>query len=890
MKKRGWAVLLAVVMILPLAACTPSTEENNQYNIDLNDMDALSRKYLAPIAAMGDTYYWNDYERLNSVQLLQYAAYELYGYKGTGNLELAAAYGDADAVKRDELEALYQDDGFYHLPKAEVYAAIQEHFDLTEEQLDTRMRKRVSDGWTTLIVSAWEMNERTIAYADNAEIEDDILKIQYSMVNAQPGDEGFLAQHMADYTETHETIGTYVIAIRLEEDGGWRYIGRDNYHQKVTLPQPEGEPELLDLLQNRKVQKKLQSEEISDEGWTLLGSRAVYSPLGENCYLRVEGTVETCIATGWKQKQVSVYRTAEGYTTVYWEKCPERISGTENPTVTKWIEYALITDIEEETAPFDFGDMVISIDPVSSSYTLYSPGTDCSIMMAADKNWCTTVVEHSGSEPRYVSFRSELAGENSRYAIVDYDRMEGEERLVDYSIYDRENRRLTTIIENQTNWQCAGIGGSDRLIQLIAGSGETAMICDAAQPKSPLMVFDKTNLQLDGCDAVHMEWIYADDRGGNTLALAYYPYDSSDMPASETYQMSPYYWKVLTMTVENNEPKPQRTLTLPQHVFRGREGNRDLGEVIVRDGLMYYSNYYDESGSQYLSDGTRLWERWCLNLTTGQSQRVSTNDPDAVSYDDEKFIAKAKAMGYTDEMLEVMETSRVAADNILNGEGAGGGSEDFYSPGVQYRAYSRHLTKNYDKSMVVLWDSNGNMRVVPQVWNDGYDAHEGNYANIRLGFTAEGLLWISDDRGVFYYDPETIMAVAEDRSPVYSWNISEMKTGDDVPHVIWAKGYRAEKMIIAYWVALPADWDGWSKLPTDVTVHAAVLDITGQLQKDWDTKISLERYEEGGLVSFSSYGYQQRDGYAVFYVGGKHRTDGGTYELNLTTGEVNRAK
>ena len=107
MKKRGWAVLLAVVMILLLAACTPSTEENNQYNIDLNDMDALSRKYLAPIAAMGDTYYWNDYERLNSVQLLQYAAYELYGYKGTGNLELAAAYGDADAVKRDELEALY---------------------------------------------------------------------------------------------------------------------------------------------------------------------------------------------------------------------------------------------------------------------------------------------------------------------------------------------------------------------------------------------------------------------------------------------------------------------------------------------------------------------------------------------------------------------------------------------------------------------------------------------------------------------------------------------------------------------------------------------------------------------------------------------------------------
>lgn len=881
------ALLLAAAVAGSLVACTPGGEKN-RYNIDLNDMDALSREYLAPIAAMGDSYYWNDYERLNSVQLLQYAAYELYGYKGTGNLELAAAYGDADAVKRDELEALYQDDGFYHLPKAEVYAAIKEHFDLTEEQLDTRMGKRFADERTALIVSAAEMSERTIAYASGAEIEDDTLKIQYCMVNAQPGDEGFLAQHMADYTETHETIGTYVIAIRLEEDGGWRYIGRDDYHQKVTLPQPEGEPELLDLLQNRKVQKKLQSEEISDEGWTLLGSRAVYSPLGESCYLWVEGTLETCIADGdgWKQKQVSVYRTAEGYTTVYWERRPDLISGKENPTVTKWTEFALIADIEEETAPFDFGDMVIFIDPVSSSYTLYSPSTDCSIMMAADKNWCTTVVEHSGSEPRYVSFRSPLAGENSRYAIVDYDRTEGEERLVDYSIYDRENRRLTTIIENQTNWQCAGIGGSDRLIQLIAGSGETAMICDAAQPKSPLMVFDKTNLQLDGCDAVHMEWIYADDRGGNTLALAYYPYDSSDMPASETYQMSPYYWKVLTMTVENNELKPQRTLTLPQHVFRGREGNRDLGEVIVRDGLMYYSNYYDESGSQYLPDGTQLWERWCLNLTTGQSQRVSTNDPTAVSYDDEKFIAKAKAMGYTDEMLEVMETSRVAAADVLSGNGTGSGSEDFYSPGIQYRAYSRTLNKAYDKSMVVLLDSSGSMRVVPQVWNDGYGFQGSNCAFTKLGFTAEGLLWISDDRGVFYYDPAAIMAVAEDRSPVYSWSPSELVTGDDIPYVMLVRGYRAEKRIAVLWSTLPADWDGWSMLPGDTTIHAAVLDSTGQLQNDWDTKINPGRYEEGGPVRITS--NEQKDGYLCFYVDGKHGTDGADYELNLTTGEVNR--
>ena len=56
---------------------------------------------------------------------------------------------------------------------------------------------------------------------------------------------------------------------------------------------------------------------------------------------------------------------------------------------------------------------------------------------------------------------------------------------------------------------------------------------------------------------------------------------------------------------------------------------------------------------------------------------------------------------------------------------------------------------------------------------------------------------------------------------------------------MWAKGYRAEGIIIAYWAALPQSWDGWSKLPEDVTIHAAVLGPNGQLQKDWDTGVQL---------------------------------------------------
>ena len=37
------------------------------------------------------------------------------------------------------------------------------------------------------------------------------------------------------------------------------------------------------------------------------------------------------------------------------------------------------------------------------------------------------------------------------------------------------------------------------------------------------MVYDKTNLPMDGCDAINIEYLYADDRGGDTLALTYFP-------------------------------------------------------------------------------------------------------------------------------------------------------------------------------------------------------------------------------------------------------------------------------------------------------------------------------------------------------------------------------
>ncbi len=888
-KSRGtlafMALLLAATVAGSLVACTPGGDPGRAHGIDLSDMDAVSLEYIAPLAAMGDSVYWSDIERLDAVLLLPYASYELYGSKGGENLELSSLYG-GEPAKRTELEALHRDDGFYHLPKAEVYAVIEKHFAVDDAYLNACMKRRLADDGNSIIVSAWEMREQCFAYAKEATRRDDLLKIRYGMYEVQPGDEESITADRAAYAESHEATGTYAITIRLTKEG-WVYVSRDFGYEEVTLPRPEGEPEPVDLLQSKKVQQRLAGEGYNAEGWTLLGSRSIYTPMKD--FIPREDTDDFYAVTGWNENQVSIYRTAEGYAMLYREKIPNGFSGgTEAPVVTKWNESISVnTMTTEEAKPFDFGDMVIEMDDATNGYTLYSPGTDCSILMCGQWECCTAVVEHSGSTPCFVNRRVFLGDNiNNRYSLLMRSRTEDKGLVSDYYVYDRETRRLTPILTGSGDY-CSNIRGSDTLFRVQKEDGSALSIYSAANPEAPLATFDKTNLPLDGNDSVNIDWVYSDDRGGNMLVLIYYPYRAADISDEwYGYQLSSYHWKVLPMTMENNTVVPGEVLTLPQRVPRNYWGSGDMGEVIVRDGLMYYSNYYDENGSDKLEDGSRRWEKWCLNLATGQARMTYTNDPIATSYDDENFIAKAKAMGYTDEMLMVMRDSRVAADNVLTGNGTGSGSEDFYSPGIQYRAYSRTLNKDYDKSMVVLLDSSGSMRVVPQVWNDGYGFQGSNCAFTKLGFTAEGLLWISDDRGVFYYDPATIMAVAEDRSPVYSWSPSELVTGDDIPYVMLVRGYRAEKRIAVLWTALPADWDGWSILPGDTTIHAAVLDSTGQLQNDWDTKINPGCYEEGGPVRL--YSNEQKDGDLCFYVDSKHGTDGARYELNLATGEVNR--
>lgn len=881
------ALLLAAAVAGSLVACTPDGGKN-RYNIDLNDMDALSREYLAPLAAMGDIYWSGGYQELKSGPLLKYAIYELYGYTGEEKLDLAAAYGTADAEKRAELAKLmdtnYDASGKlpnaqnFYLPQEEVAAAIQKHFDMSPEMADASLKDLHNyDGY--FWVSPWKLGDNLFAYAREATIEGDTLTIRYSLYEAQPGDEGFLAQHMADYTQTHESCGRYAITIRLEEDGGWKYISRDYDIETVVMPKPEGELQVEP------------SDDPETTGWELIATKAEY--YASDTYVFIEGSTEGCRLLGWGQQQVSVYRAEDGYHLSYWRTEPLSISGLENPEVTQWNGYtseSLITP--EDATPFNFEDMVIYLNPTGNDgYSLYSPSRNSSIaIMPVDSTG--VLVEQSGSG--LIALNEEASwvfAEGSRYRLfVSYLGMDDADGYNKYNfyLYDSETHHLTTLLENTPYESFQQISDEEdgTLFGIIRQDG--LYIYDAAKPEAPAMVYDKTNLPMDGCDAINIEYLYADDRGGDTLALTYFPYNSGEVPDAWNgeYKKSSSHWKVAVLD-RNDITEPVRVLTLPQYVYRNYWGHRDMGQVIVRDGLMYYSNYYDENGSRYLPDGTQLWERWCLNLTTGESQLASTNDPTAVSYADEKFIAKAKAMGYTDEMLEIMKASRVSVSDILNGTGTGSGSEDFYSPGAKYRAYSRTLNKEYDKSMVVLLDSSGSMRVVPQVWND-----MGNYpysysAMVDLGFTAEGLLWISDDRGIFYYDPEAIMAVAEDRSPIYSWDPTEMTGGN--ARLMRVRGRRNDGVTHVYWTPLPENWDRMTQLPEEMTLHVAILDGTGTLQKDWDTGLHLEMYPDGfsWVIALSS---RQKEGYAVFAITEPLGRNEMLYQLDLTTGEVTQTE
>ena len=891
-KRRGTlaliALLLAAAVAGSLVACTPSAGKNNG-RIDLSDYDALSREYLAPIASFGDKEWNVGYPMwLTCADLLGYAAYERYGYNSTGEIDRAAIYGAADAEKRAELEALLGEDGNYHLPRVEVYATIQRHFDFSEETLNALLAERMEPETDTIRLEPWSgtPNNR-IAYVTEAALEDNTLTIAYDVVGVAPSDESFVAQHMKDYVETYGNKSSYAVTIRLTEDGGWQYVKCVWNPVTVTLEKPEGELRVTP------------SEDAVAAGWELIASRAEYYAV--DTYVSIEGSSESCHLLGWEQQTVSIYRAEDGYLLSYWRATPEVISGTENPKVTKWNGYvseSIITP--EDAALFNFSDMVIYLNPKGyGGYSLYSPSRDCAIAVM-ENSPVGIVIEQSGSG--LISLSEEGGGvfaENSRYRLLgNYLGMDissdgyNSYNRYDFYLYDSVTHRLTTLLENtpyEGFWRLS-TEEDGTLFGIVLQ--DIAYIYDAAKPEAPLAVYDKTNLPLDGYDAVYMGGVYVDDRDGKTIVLMYYPYDSSDRTdvwGTGGYEVSPYLWKLLTMTVEeNNELKPWQILTMRQHPARNYWSTYPQGEIIVRGGLLYYSNYYAEDGTHTLPDGGMLRERWCINLTTGQSQLIETNDTTAAAYSDSEFIANAKALGYTDAMLTAARSERYDPEKLLTAnDGWGGQSERIEtSPDGAYRL--RHFEIGSGPSVYYLTDANGTIRVIPALWNSRVLAMN---AEVFYGFIGNDKIWVGSYDGIYLYDVNAIWTVAGNRAPQSRWLAAEMEGHkENLTAFLFAVEHNDRGELVCYWADIPQTKpaDGGK---TGTSYQVAVLSESGAVLQSYDTGIEvMEGTSAEGFHSLYLPGGNRYNeaGYGFFTV----TTDGisgSTYKINLITGEVTKA-
>lgn len=649
-KRRGTlslaALLLAAAVAGSLVACTPDGAGNDG-GVDLTDYDAISREYLLPIAALGCPW-WDSSQpqsmgyMISSDDLLFYAAYRLYGYRNAGEYDISAAYGTEDTEKEEkqrQLQQLLGEDGNYHLPRSAVYDEIEKLLPISEEGLLDSLFSGVAEPATdTLCMTPQTSTGRNvIVYANDAALEGDILTISYDVLEVQPGEEGFLAQHMADYTKTHEAKYEGTVTIELEENDSSRYIRNENgscqYIRNEWTPittkfsVPEGEPAPVDLLQKIEQGQAYVYNLIAGEtaDWELLGSSAMY--VSYDGYVAVGGEQWSHRVNGWAQQQVSVYRTAGGYRIAHWKAVPDEISDGENPEIIKWQESIEVTELStEEAGAFDFGDMVINLNPVLyGGYSLYSPGGNRSIAVP-DNFTRHYLVEQSGSGLIALSDRTGLLPADSRYEVLFIGYDDSDKYYVDYYAYDKETCRLTLLAERTYGQSTWSLEPSDTRFALNDEDDTSITIYDAANPQAAPLVYDKSNLPLDGCDAVYIGGIYPDN-STDMVALMYYPYNSDDLSdiwESGKYAPSGYLWNV-TVLDRNDLSTPLRTLTTLQHPARNRWTTYPQGEVLVRGGLLYYSNYYDADGRHTLPNGDMLRERWCFNLTTGQSQMIETN-------------------------------------------------------------------------------------------------------------------------------------------------------------------------------------------------------------------------------------------------------------------------
>lgn len=163
------------------------------------------------------------------------------------------------------------------------------------------------------------------------------------------------------------------------------------------------------------------------------------------------------------------------------------------------------------------------------------------------------------------------------------------------------------------------------------------------------------------------------------------------------------------------------------------------------------------------------------NDPTDQQQQ---QDPIMKTYGDDFFLAQAKAMGYTDEMLATAKAVRFDPERLLTCDGLGDQEETIRtSPDGKYtmRYFYINSTGRGASVYYLKDEATGTVRVVPWLWRIGSSNELLTY-KVDFGFTADGDIWIANYYSVDFYDFDEVWNVSENCALKNSW-IAEAAEG-----------------------------------------------------------------------------------------------------------------
>lgn len=279
------------------------------------------------------------------------------------------------------------------------------------------------------------------------------------------------------------------------------------------------------------------------------------------------------------------------------------------------------------------------------------------------------------------------------------------------------------------------------------------------------------------------------------------------------------------------------------------------------------------------------------NNPTDQQQQ---QDPIMKTYGDDFFLAQAKAMGYTDEMLATAKAVRFDPERLLTCDGLGDQEVTIRtSPDGKYTIRYFYINSTgRGASVYYLKDEEGTVRVVPWLWRIGSSNELLTY-KVDFGFTADGDIWIANYYSVDFYDFDEVWSVSENCALKNSWiaEAAEGRMDGYITGIFAVQHDEAAGRLTCYWARVPKDWND---IPAGGVPHyrVTVLDETGAVLQDFDT--GIEVVEKTTITGFRSLQLPSPKQYSEagygFFLVSDGAFGGDIYKINLTTGEVAKAE